>query len=97
MNTKASFGGGVGDLPNTWGFESKAGQKIYEGRASKYGSSSSSSSSTGLWEQGDVIGCLWDGDNRTISFRRNGFNLEVAFTGVNLLKDMGENINESST
>ncbi|GAB5359781.1 hypothetical protein AAMO2058_000571600 [Amorphochlora amoebiformis] len=72
--SSAALTAGIGDIKHGWAFSGKSGQKVGGGRTSKYGKP---------WAKGDIISCLWDGDNRTMSFLLNGENLEVAFTGVN--------------
>ncbi len=40
------------------------------------------------WRRGDVVGCCFDGDARTLSFWKNGVDMGVAFEGI----DLGPNI-----
>ena len=62
---------GVGDTPNSYGFDGRA--RWNDRFAAAYGSG---------WAAGDVIGVCLDLDASEISFWRNGCALGVAFTGA---------------
>jgi Kip1 ubiquitination-promoting complex protein 1 len=63
---------GVGDVALSYAYDGDRLKKWHE-----------SSSDYGLkWQKGDVIGCCFDGDKRTLSFWKNGVDMGVAFSDV---------------
>jgi len=83
---------GVGDDDNSWSYDPHR-NLIFHGDTgdTSYGVPSEEElrkmclenpSHNGTAQVGDVIGCLFDSENREISFSRNGKNLGVAFSNI---------------
>ncbi|KAF1322680.1 hypothetical protein FI667_g11101, partial [Globisporangium splendens] len=69
-------GDGVGDHVRSWAYDGNRQVKWTNGQESEYGMP---------WEKNDVIGCMLDLDEGTISFSKNGEAMEAAFDGIKCL------------
>jgi len=81
-------GDGVGDDKFSYGYDGLRGKVFHDGEELDYGPVASSGSGSGSisketdssgWKKGDVIGCLYDFTNGTISFSVNGKDYGKAF------------------
>ncbi|KAL4151606.1 hypothetical protein PRNP1_008548 [Phytophthora ramorum] len=68
-------GDGVGDHERSWAYDGARQVKWNGGKDEEYAAGDS-------WNKNDVIGCLLDLDEGTVSFTRNGIDLGVAFRNV---------------
>jgi len=70
-------GDGVGDDAFSYGFDGFRRKVFHDGKEISY-----SKNDEGGWKKGDVIGCLYNFSNGTVSFSVNGIDLGVAFDNV---------------
>lgn len=73
-NSKFSPGQGVGDTPDSYGFDGSRVRK-WNVTAEDYGEK---------WEEGDVIGCCIDLDEGCIEFFRNGRSMGLAYRRIQM-------------
>jgi hypothetical protein len=77
-------GDGVGDDVYSYAYDGSRGIVLHNSESTPYGpqqvdSSSSTTTTTTTWQAEDVVGCLWDCAQSTLSFSLNGTDLGVAF------------------
>jgi hypothetical protein len=81
FSPNSDTGDGVGDDFFSFGFDGLRGKIFHDGHETDYGPQTATP-----WKKGDVVGCLYDKSNRTISFSVNGndygkaFDVEEEFT-----------------
>jgi DCN1-like protein 4/5 len=65
---------GLGSNDKSWGFDGYNGQKCSSGKTEKFGES--------YWQKNDIIGVLYDLDQRKVFISRNGKSMGACFTGM---------------
>ncbi|KAG7385721.1 hypothetical protein PHYPSEUDO_001175 [Phytophthora pseudosyringae] len=75
FEANSETGDGVGDHERSWAYDGARQVKWSGGKDDQY-------ATDGSWGKNDVIGCLLDLDEGTVSFTRNGVDLGVAFRNV---------------
>ncbi|CAH0473325.1 unnamed protein product [Peronospora belbahrii] len=75
FEANSETGDGVGDHERSWAYDGARRVKWNSGKEEEYATDD-------LWRKNDVIGCLLDLDEGTISFTQNGVSLGVAFRNV---------------
>ncbi|CAI5734201.1 unnamed protein product [Peronospora destructor] len=75
FEVNSETGDGVGDHERSWSYDGARRLKWNGGKDEEYATDDS-------WSKGDVIGCLLDLDEGTVSFTQNGVCLGVAFCNV---------------
>ncbi|CEG37942.1 hypothetical protein L915_15440 [Plasmopara halstedii] len=79
----SATGDGVGDHDRSWAYDGARQVKWNGGKNEPYATDE-------VWSRNDVIGCLLDLDEGTVSFSRNGLDLGVAYRNVKpLASDQG--------
>jgi hypothetical protein len=64
-------GDGVGDCPNSWGYDGSRQIRLHAEHTDEYG--------TQPWQANDVVGCLYNAATGTISYFVNGNDMGTAF------------------
>uniref|UniRef100_M4BHB1 C3H1-type domain-containing protein n=1 Tax=Hyaloperonospora arabidopsidis (strain Emoy2) TaxID=559515 RepID=M4BHB1_HYAAE len=75
FEANSESGDGVGDHERSWAYDGFRQVKWNNGKDEKYAADD-------VWSKNDVIGCLLDLDEGTVSFTRNGVDLGVAYRNV---------------
>ncbi|KAF1782263.1 Sde2 N-terminal domain [Phytophthora cactorum] len=75
FEANSETGDGVGDHERSWAYDGARQVKWNGGKDEQYAMDDS-------WSKNDVVGCLLDLDEGTVSFTRNGVDLGVAFRNV---------------
>ncbi|CAI5709062.1 unnamed protein product [Hyaloperonospora brassicae] len=75
FEVNSETGDGVGDHERSWAYDGFRQVKWNNGKDEEYATDD-------LWSKNDVIGCLLDLDEGTVSFTRNGVDLGVAYHNV---------------
>ncbi|RQM18437.1 hypothetical protein DD237_000883 [Peronospora effusa] len=75
FEANSETGDGVGDHERSWAYDGARRLKWNSSKDEEYATDDS-------WSKGDVIGCLLDLDEGTVSFTQNGVHLGVAFRNV---------------
>jgi SPRY domain. len=75
FSPNSDSGDGVGDDDFSYGFDGLRGKIFHNGLETDYGLPQTATP----WKKGDIVGCLYDRRNRTISFSVNGNNYGNAF------------------
>ncbi|ETO67154.1 hypothetical protein F444_15865 [Phytophthora nicotianae P1976] len=75
FEANSETGDGVGDHERSWAYDGARQVKWNGGKDEQYATDDS-------WSKNDVIGCLLDLDEGTVSFTQNGVELGVAFRNV---------------
>lgn len=68
---QSETGDGVGDDEHSYSFDGSRKIALHKSESVEYGQG---------WNAGDVVGCLWNRANATLSFSHNGKDLGVAYT-----------------
>lgn len=75
FEANSATGDGVGDHERSWAYDGARQVKWNGGKDEQYAADEA-------WSKNDVIGCLLDLDDGTVSFTRNGIDLGVAYCNV---------------